>query len=275
MLLTKKSLKKILTMTAAYFFLGCLCLTVNAIFSNMGIPSKPLTVLGIIIWSLCLLMTLWGFFAEGKSKTVSMGIKLIRRELKPGEFISRYELLKASDDLIIDKPCFEILQLLVTAYDLQNDEEAALKAADEMIAAAKGSKKTAAALLKVSVLFSFGKRDEAEELFNRIKEQKLNITCTALVDVILNTDRAKAFGEFKTAEAYLLQSLKRRFPKPDRLEMLVSHYTLGEIYDELKDFDAAAVHYRYCAENGGETALKHTAAERLRNMIGGEENESD
>lgn len=267
MFLTKKGFIKILIMAICYFLLGSISITLWAVFNSMGVNENFLLILGIVIYLLCVLISFWGRYAEGAGKLINTGNKLIRNELKPDEFIRRYEELKNADDLVVKKPSVDVLRVALIAYDLLNDRENALATVDEMIDIASGKKKNLAKLLKSSLLFSYGDNQAAETLFNQIQKQKLDIISSGLVDIILKSDRAMAMGDYKTAEAYHLKALTRSFPKLDKIETLLSNYHLGEAYEKLEDTDKAIEHYQYCVNFGGETGIKtsaRTALERLQ-----------
>lgn len=264
MFLTKNGFRKILIMAIVYFLVGSLSIAVWFVFNNLGIKENFMLVLGIATYLIGLLIFAWGRYAEGEGKLINLGNMLVRYQLKPAEFIAHYEMLKNADDLVIKKPGIDVLRIVLIAYDLLDDMENALATANEMIDVASDKKKNLAKLLKCSLLFSCGEIKEAETLFNEIQKQKLNITCSGLADIILKSDRAMAMGDYKTAEAHNLKTLERSFPKPDNLEKLVCHYQLGEVYAKLQDTDKAIEHYNYCANFGGQTALKKAASENLK-----------
>ncbi len=266
MFLTKKSFRKILVIAICYFLLGSISIVLWAVFNSMGINEKYLLILGIILYLLCVLIIFWGRYAEGKGKLINLGNKLVRNELKPAEFIKRYELLKSSDNLIIKEPSIEILQLVSVAYDSLNDRENALATVEEMIDIATEKKKAFANLFKTSFLFSYDKKEEAEILFNEMQKQKLDIISKSLFDGILKSDRAMAMGDYKTVEMYNLNMLQRTFPKLDNLGKLVVHYKLGEVYEKLQEKDKAITYYRYCVDFGGETAIKSSAIKKLQHI---------
>ncbi len=266
MFLTKKSLKKILLMVICYFLLGSISIALWAVFNSMGVNENFLLILGIIVYLLCILFVFWGRYAEGEGMLINLGNKLVRQELKPAEFIKHYEELKNCGDLVIKKPSIDVLRVALIAYDLLNDRENALATVDEMIDVASDKKQNLAKLLKSAVLFSYGQNQAAEILFNEIQKQKLNIVCSGLVDIIIKSDRAMAMGDYKTAEVYYLNTLGRSFPKPDKIQTLLSNYHLGEVYEKLQDTDKAIKHYRYCVNFGGETAIKTSAIEKLQHI---------
>lgn len=264
MFLTKKSFRKILIMAICYFLLGSISIALWFVFNGMGINENFLLILGIIVYLLCGLMISWGRYAEGKGKLINIGNKLVRNELKPSKFLNEYETLKNSNDLIINKPSIEVLQLVAVAYDSLDQREKALETVDEMILVASEKKKAFANLFKVSLMFSYDKKEEAEILFHEIQKQKLDIISKSLVEAILKSDRAMAMGDYKTVEIYSLSMIQRPFPKLDNLGKLVLHYKLGEVYEKLQEKDKAITYYRYCVDFGGETAIKTSAIDKLQ-----------
>lgn len=271
MFLTKKGLFKILIMAICYFILGSIAIFVWAVFKSMGIQENFLLILGIIAYSLCVPLIFWGRYAEGKGKLINSGMQLVRKELKPADFIRQYETLKNTKELVINKPSIEALQLVALAYDLLDDKEAALATVDEMIDTAGDKKKTFAKLVKASFLFSYERKEEAERLFEAAQKQKLDFMSQSLADAILKSDRAMAMGDYKTVEAYNLQALQRSFPKLDNLGKLIVHFKLGEVYEKLQDGEKAVTYYRYCVAHGGETAITKTAGEKLQALQSHEE----
>lgn len=253
-------------MAICYFLLGTISIVLWIVFNSIGIHEKFLLILGIIVYFLCVLMIFWGKYAEGKGKLINLGNKLVRNQLKPAEFIRQYELLINSDDLIIKKPSVEVLQLVAIAYDSLDDRDKAIVTVDEMINVASEKKKVFANLFKTSFLFSYNMKEEAEELFDEMQKQKLDIMSAGLVDAILKSDRAMAMGDYKTVEAYSLNALQRSFPKLDNLGKLIVHYKLGEVYEKLEEYNKAIAYYQYCADFGGETAIKTSAIEKLQHM---------
>lgn len=266
MYLTIKGFLKILILAVAYFLLGSICIVFSILFNCMGISANELLIIGIIAYLLCVPMVFSGLYAECKGKLINLGNKLVRKELKPTELIMHYESLKESNNFIYKKPSIEVLQLVAVAYDLLGDKENELATVEEMIAIASEKKKSFTYLIKCSFLFSCGKIEEAELLFNEVQKQKLDLMSSALVDAILKSDRAMAMGDYKTVEAHCLNRLESTFPKPDNLGKLLTHYTLGEVYEKLQDTSKAIPYYQYCAEYGGETAVRKSAIEKLQQI---------
>ncbi|MBQ6825081.1 MAG: hypothetical protein IJP34_00285 [Clostridia bacterium] len=266
MFLTKKSFRKILIMAICFSLLGSIFIAFSILFNIMNISDNSLLISGIIIYLLNVLMIFLKLYDEGKGKLIILANKLVRKKLKPAEFILHYESLKKSNDLIIKKPSIKVLQFVALAYDSLDDRENALATVDEMIEISNEKRKPFSNLIKCSFLFSYGEFEEAELLFNKTQKQKLNIMCNSLVDAILNSDRAMAMGDYKTVEAYSLRMLERSFPKLDNLGKLVVHYTLGKVYEKLQDNSKAITNYQYCVDFGGETAIKITAIKKLQHI---------
>lgn len=264
MFLTKKAFTTILIMTIIYFLIGSIFIFLSILLYGIGEPDVFLFILGIIVYFFAVLVFFWGRYSEGTAKIIKLGNKLVRKELKPAEFIVHYEALKNANDLVINKPNVDVLRVAIIAYDLLDETDKALATVEEMIHMAGKKKTTLAKLIKTSLLFSCGRHQEAELLFCEIQKQKLDIICIGLVDIILKSDRAMAIGDYKVAEAYNLNLLSRPFPKPDNIEKLVAHYTLGRIYEKSQENEKAILHYQYCESFGGETAIKKSSLEKLQ-----------
>lgn len=266
MFLTRKAILKIVMVASLYCLSGGICIGCGILLSTVDLDGTLLFVLGAVVFLSCPLLVLFGRYAEGKGEFINLGNNLVRNELKPAEFLKRYDDLKSSAKLVVNKPSVEILQQVTVAYLALNDKENALAAADEMIAIADKKKEAFAKLIKVSILFSCDRTEEAEALFIEAQSSKPNFICLALIDDILKSDRAAAMGDYKTAELHNLKKLTQKFPKPDTLGRLVIHFSLGEIYEKMQEYEKAASYYRYCADHGGETAFKEMAKSALARL---------
>ena len=266
MILTRKGFWKIVVIAICYLFTGGVCISLAMLFASIGMGAKFLFVLGVVTSVLGFFIILIGRYGEGTAKLVNSGNKLVRNELRPAEFLKGYEEIRNSNELLINKPSIEVLQLVAFAHMCLGEYEQCLSVADEMIMVTKENKKTYAKLLKVGFLFASGKIDEAENLFVETQKQKLDFMCNALVDSIMKCDRAMAMGDYKIVEAYNLKLLDRTYPKQDNLEKLLAHYNLGVVYEKLEDREKASSYYYYCINYGGETAIKTEALSRLRSM---------
>lgn len=268
MLLTKQAGRKIIIRSAVLFGLGTLLIILGVLSNLFGTPSNYLFVLAGVEYLFSVFCILIGRYSEGKAKLINLATKLIRNELKPARFLMEYNAIRFSKDLVVNKPDFDILQSVATAYDLLDDEQNALLTVEQMIATTDGKKKNRAYLLKSSLLYSNGKTEEAEKLFFWVQKQKLDVISKALCDNILKGDRAIAVGDYKTAEAYFLNSLTKSFPKPDKLMNLIYCHKLGEIYEKTGEREKAVYYYQYCVMNGGETMIRRDAAEAIGRLTG-------
>lgn len=266
MFLTKRSYVKIALTTALYLLLGTACIVLGVFFEGIGEADTMLYYIGFFMDFLAVVMFICGRYNEGIGKLMLLGSKLLRKELKPREFLAKYDSVRMSKDLVVNKPCVDVLQYAIIAYDMLDDRESSIAAADEMIAVAGEKRKAQAMLAKVSLLFSHGRIQEAEVLFAEARKHKYSFICTAMTDSIIKVDRAVALGDYKLAEASCLKTLERKFPKLDNYERLANHYKLGEIYEGLGERAKAAEHYRYCVENGGETAFPESAKNALARL---------
>lgn len=266
MFLTKRSCIKIALVTALYLVLGTACIVLGVFFDSIGEADTILYYIGFFMDFLAVVMLVSGRYNDGVGKLVILGNKLLRTELKPREFLAKYDSVRTSKDLVVNKPCVDVLQCVIMAYDMLDDRESSIAVADEMIAVADEKRKAQAMLTKVALLFSHGRTEEAEVLFAEAQKQKYGFICTAMTDSIIKVDRAVALGDYRLAEAACLKTLERKFPKLDNYGKLVNHYKLGEVYEGLGEREKAIEHYRYCAENGGETAFPESAKNALARL---------
>ncbi len=87
-----------------------------------------------------------------------------------------------------------------------------------------------------------------------------------MIDMIRKGDRAMAIGDYNTVINTSLVRLEQKFPKLDNLAEVALHHVIAEAYEKLGDTENAGTYYRYCAENGGETAYKAIAASALERL---------
>ena len=152
---------------------------------------------------------------------------------------------------------------MLTAYSALGDKENELKTVDELYSFAPAEKKTLAKLCKCSVLYGCGRTEEAEEIIKQIQSEKLDMMSKSFLDLLLNTDRAMALGDYNAAELCYRQKLQTKFPKPTPLALVVFHLELAEICYKTDRIEEAKEHYIYCVENGGRTVYKAKAKENL------------
>lgn len=267
MLLTYKSFWKIIALCLGYFFLGSVSIALSVV-TLVNTPDLTLFWLGIVLYALCPVFFFWLRAAEGKGKPLSRAYKLMRRDLRPAAFLAEYEALKNSPNLMICRPSVDLLQAVAVAEHLLGHADRALDVVEQMIATAPKKKLNYAKMVKVSFLFDAGRAEEAEALFFELRREKLDLLTQALANAIMVGDRAKAIGDYKTYEESRLRQLGSTFPKLDNLGRLVLHFGLAEVYEKQGKLDAATEHYRYAAENGGETAIREDAAAALARLEG-------
>jgi len=266
MFLTRKAQKKIRLLTGAYYVLGLFCFLVSAMFSWLGMEIKVLMILGIISLVLGVLFGATGKYAEGTGKLINSGNKLVFHELRPAEFIRLYQEKRDCPENVIVKPSFDVLRLLLTAYSALGNYDRELEVLDQMLSIASEKQKRIAKLLKSSLLFSIGKVEEANILYNQVLNEKMDLITKGTLDIVMKTDRAIALGDFATAEAYFKQKLAASFPKNTPLSTLYLHLCLGKIYYSTGRSEQAKIHFNYCIENGGETAIPSEASNLLEKM---------
>lgn len=265
MLLTKKNIAKIAFMVILYFLLGSFSFAAGIYFYSLGMHGKELFIIGAVVYALCPLVALWGRYAEGTVKMLNRYNKLVGQQLKPAEFIKEYEDLKASPELVVCKPGYNLLGCLCAAYECLDEHERVLEVADEAISVA-GKKKSRALLLKASLLYSCGRVDEAERILEEVERSKPDLVSKGMIDMIRKGDRAMAIGDYNTVINTSLVRLEQKFPKLDNLAEVALHHVIAEAYEKLGDTENAVTYYHYCAEHGGETAYKATAASALERL---------
>ncbi len=266
MFLTKKNLLKIVLVGLGYIIAASACILTSKFLEDTGVGDGFLFYLGIIMYVLCPIVVYCGYYTESRGNLINLGNKLVRNELKPAEFIEKYENAQNAEGLIVKKSCFDVLQFVLLAYDCMGNTEKALEVVDEMKADGKESRRKLAELLESSILFSSGKVNEGEAIFTRMRSEKLDFRCTSFADTIFKTDRAMAMGDYRTVEAYALKMLEQKLPKPDNLAKLTLNYMLGAAYEKLGEKEKAIVYYKVCLEIGGETVYGSDAASALEKL---------
>ena len=117
MFLTRKALKKIRLLIGTYFALGALSFVIAVIFKLFSIENKFIIILGFVCFLLGVFFGKIGRYSEGKGKLINIGNKLVNHQLRPAEFIHLYEEKRDSSENVVSKPDFDVLILVVTAYD--------------------------------------------------------------------------------------------------------------------------------------------------------------
>ena len=266
MFLTKKGFWKIVIVAVVCFVSGSISFAGGMLSVMLGSNAGTLFLLGAVTYTIAVFSIFWGRYAEGKGQLINTGNKLVRNELRPAEFIKEYENLKNTPDLVVKKPDLEVLQLVAAAYDSLADKEHALATVDEMIAIARPKKEAYVKLIKASHLYAYHETEAAEQLFTEVQRLKPDLMAIALMDSVLKDDRAMAMGDYRVVEAYCLKLLDQKFPKLDRLGRVFTHHRLGNVYAKLEESEKAVLHYQYCVEHGGETALKASAKAAMESL---------
>lgn len=260
MFLNKKSLTKIRLLTGAYLVLSASCFLIAILFSAWQIEYKSHIFLGCLSLALMPIFYKIGHFSEGKGKLITKGNQLICHQLRPAEFVRLYEEKRDDPTNVIAKPDYDVLRLLLTAYDALEDTDSALEIIDQMIQIAPAKKVHETMLLKASLLFSIKNRtQEAEAIYTDVVSAELGMLGKVLADAVMKSDRAMAFGDDATAEIFLKQSLTQKFPKPTPMSRLSAHYHLAGICYRANRLEEAEAHRKYCIENGGQTGIQAKA----------------
>ncbi len=221
-------------------------------------------VLAVACFALGLFSYLTGRYSEGKGDLINHGNKLVLRELKPAEFIRLYEQARDCPENVVSKPDFDVLQLLLAAYDSLGQTEREFEVVEQMSSIASKKIPNRVKVIRLSLLYSTGKIDEAEELYKDALNSKMDMISIAMLDDVTKSDRARALGDFTVVEAYQKKRLVSTFPKATPLALVYSRYILAEIYLKTDRKDAAKEHLEYCAQNGGETKIRLDAIEALK-----------
>ncbi|MBR5773899.1 MAG: hypothetical protein IKY44_03505 [Clostridia bacterium] len=270
MFLTKKALRKIKRLVGFYIGIGIFCIVIAVLFACLKIDSgidKSMVLIGAFALLFGVLFRKIGRYAEGKAKLINHANKLVHNELRPAEFIRLYEQARDCPDNVVSEPDFDVLRLLVLAYDALGETEQVLDTLEQILAIAPAGMRPMAIILKASVLYEMGSTEEAEALYAEVVNMELNFVTRPVMEALVKLDRAMALGDFVTAEAYCRQSLQRKsFPKNTPLSILYTNFNLAKICLKTNRPEEAREYLQYCIENGGETAIKSKAADRLREI---------
>lgn len=259
MFLTKKALRKIWLLVGADLLVAAFSFLSAIVFAFLEMEFLTLVIIGCLCLVLAFLSYKTGHYTESKGKLITEGNKLLIQQLRPAEFVRLYEERSADQTNVIAKPDSDVLQLLLTAYDVMGEQDRALEIAEQLLTVAPEGKRSIAKVLKCSLLFSIGRTEEAEDLYRELISGKMNMLTKNIADVLMKTDRALSLGDYTTAEACFNQSLTRKFPKPTPLSRLSAHYYLAKICYKTNRTDEAESHRKFCIENGGETMMQRQA----------------
>lgn len=271
MFLTRQAIRKIRIMTGLYYFLGVIfcsvgiiCLYFSRIFSISLLDNIILALsLGILCFVIGAVNIKINKYSEGKGKLINLGNKLVLKELRPAEFIRLYEEKRDCPDNVVSKPDFEVLQLLLVAYEALGDKQHETETLEQMLLIAPKKKKSVSKLLKAIVFYNTGRVEEADRIYSEVLSEKVDLMTKYLFDNIIKSDRAMAVGDYAVAEVYYEQLLAKTSPKNSPLTILYAHYNLAKIYIATERSEEAKTHLNYCIENGGDTFMKSKATDIL------------
>lgn len=240
--------------------LSSLCFFIGILFAFLGIEGNFHIIVGCFCLGAAPLFYAWGRYAEGKGKLLNKANQLIFHTLKPAEYIKLYEQKRDDPTNVIARPDYQVLQMLVAAYDALEEHDQALSTMDQALAVAPTKHRNRALITKCALLFNYGRFEEAEALYRELSTKELDVMSKTLMDAVIKSDRAMLLGDDTTAEAYYRQSMTRSFPKPTPLSLLYGHYHLARICERTGRHEEALEHLNYCIENGGETGTQRKAA---------------
>ena len=202
--------------------------------------------------------------AFGVSPFISEYNYFVEKELRPAAFIEYCNRTLNGTEFAVKKPDFDVLSRVLCAYELLGDEESAEKIRDEMLSTQKGKKLTHARLVRIDRMFELGQTEEADAELAEIERSNPDMLSRSIIANIRNSSRAKALGDYITAETFYLLTLRRSGKKKG--VTLNAHYSLGKLYKELGRTEDAREHLCYCVENGGECVMKTDAAKLLEEL---------
>ncbi len=264
MFLTRKALKKIKLLVGVYCGLGAFCLIMSIVFVCLNMEIKFLIILGVLALFLGFVFNKFGRYAEGKGKLLNLGNKLVLHQLRPAEFVRLYEQARDCPDNVVSLPDFDVLKMLATAYDAMGEVDLMLEVLEQMLTISDGSRQAQAKLLKSSVLFDMGKIEEAEKLYSEVLNSKMGVITKSMLDDVMQMERAIALEDFTTAEAKLKTSIANPRYSKIPLSALYLHMDLGRVYCKTNHLVEAKECFEYCIENSGETSVKASAENMMR-----------
>jgi len=259
MFITKKALRRMKIMVGIFLGIGVFFLLIAGLFACLDIEYTQVLVLAVVECLLALLFFWASRHSEGKGQLINKGNKLVLYDLRPADFVRLYEEKRDCPDNVIAKPDFDVLHMLLLAYDALGDEARVLDTLEQMDAIAPIERKNYVKVLKSSTLFEQGKIEAAQVLYDEVLHGKMDFVTKTAMDSLTKCVRAIAIGEYDTAENYLTENLAVKSPKGTPLSVLVKKFHLAKIYCMTQQTDKAKIYLNYCIENGGETGIKAEA----------------
>lgn len=265
MYLTKKQLRKIWTLTGTYIVIGVMALLLFLALGAYG-EDATLLILGLLMILLSPVVYKCGRYGEGRAKLINKGKKLMLQQLRPAEFLRIYEETRDNPDNVVAEPTFDVLQMVLLAYDTLGKADEAFDTRNLMMMVMPDKKRQLAKVLHASLLYGCGRTEEAEALYTELLNTKLDAVTTVVMNALTNADRAMARGDFATAEAYFTRILTHSFPKPNPLTVVQAHFHLATICLKTDRVEEAGPHLDYCIQNGGETIFR-TESQALQETL--------
>lgn len=244
----------------SFFLIIAIVFFVAAFFINKGeMNPVPSVIAGTVMTCLSALSTFIGIYAESVSKPFAEGTRLVRKELQPKKFIEMYKE-KSDGDNVVSRPRFDMLELLYTAYDLTGDKSGRASAIEIMKAEMKPSYKGKIAVYAADEAYRDGDIENGDRLLSYAEEHDGSSTVSAMADAVRKTSKAKAEGDTATEEKYYagLLSAQGLF-KADNAAVLTARWRLYHIFKSSGRDAEAEEHLTYCADHGGNTAIRKAA----------------
>ena len=265
MFLSKNAVTKTVVTSVMFLIIGALFIGLSVFLSAGGQKYAPSLIAGIVFCSLAVINALVGIYSEGITKVFARGCKLVRDELDPEAFIAYYNGVSRSANAV-SRPTYDISELLLTAYELSGNMRGKQAQLAHMRSALKPKYLPRITVLEACRAYDDGDADEGDRLLSLAgKKYPPSVTVSTMIDIAGKTSAALCRGDLKTAESYYNGVLNGSgIMKPDNAARLMAHWELFRISEQNGDTEKALEHLRFCAENGGRTAIRSKALSLLK-----------
>lgn len=263
MYLTKKEKTTVTVRTIIFVVLAVLFF----LFWRSGTMTKTKTLSAVFFWITAVFAVLDPIILPvslGVSPFLSKYNKLVENDLRPAEYLEYYNKAVNAPDLVVKKPDLNVLKTVMDSYEFLNDEEGQKRILAEMLETQTGKYLVRARLTEISLKYSEGRIEEADAALAEIERSSPDAVARQYISNIRRYSRAKATGDYLTAETYCLTLLGR--VKKRKALCLAVHYGLAEIYAASERYAEAKEQLAFCTENGGETAYPARAKEMLDSL---------
>lgn len=265
MILSKGAVAKIVAVSAGFLLFGAALLATAFFIGKGGQSPTPTLTAGIIFICAAALNVPAGIYSEGKVKPISRGNRLVRKDLDPDGFIAYFNALSSGSNAVF-RPGYDVYELLYDAYALTGN----LRRSRAQLALMKSSLKPKylprIAVLEACAAFEDGDVETGERLLAEAEEKApASFTVRSMADMARKGAGAFAAGDFAAAEKYYNGVLNGAgLMKAENDALLDAHAKLFRICEAEGKTAEAFRHLRWCAENGGRTALAAKAASLLK-----------